>query len=119
MDEVAESGEEIVITKRGKPVARLAPCNTKPRTLFGSGGEIAIHSDIIEPVDVEWEAESDSDRAAWLAEAARAKLRAEALGAFLDAWEWENGPLTVEELRRAEAELGLVGEAPPGERARA
>ena len=62
MDEIAESGEEIVITKRGKPVAKLAPCEGKPRTLFGAGGEIAIHGDIIEPIDVEWEAESDPDR---------------------------------------------------------
>ena len=50
----------------------------------------------------------DKGLSARLAEAARAKLRAEALEAFLDAWEREHGPLTVEELRRAEAELGLV-----------
>ncbi|MYE45705.1 MAG: type II toxin-antitoxin system prevent-host-death family antitoxin [Chloroflexi bacterium] len=62
MDEVAESGEEIVITKRGKPVARLAPWERRPRTLFGAGGEITIHGDIIEPIEVGWEAESDSDR---------------------------------------------------------
>ena len=62
---------------------------------------------------------ADKGLSAWLAEAARAKLRAEALGAFLDTWEREQGPLTVEELRRAKAELGLVGEAPPAERARA
>ena len=62
MDEIAESGEEIVITKRGKPVARLAPCERKPRTLFGAGGGITIHGDIIEPIDMEWEAESDPDR---------------------------------------------------------
>ena len=62
MDQVAESGEEIVITKRGKPVAKLAPCESRPRTLFGAGGEIAIHGDIIGPIDVEWEAESDPDR---------------------------------------------------------
>ena len=54
----------------------------------------------------------DMGLSAWLGEAARAKLRAEALGTFLDAWEQEHGPLTVEELRRAEAELGLVAEAP-------
>ena len=53
----------------------------------------------------------DKGLSAWLAEAARAKLRAEALEAFLDAWGREHGPLTVEELRRAEAELGLVAEA--------
>ena len=62
MDEIYESGEEIVITKRGKPVAKLAPCESRPRTLFGAGGEIAIHGDIIEPIDVGWEAESDPDR---------------------------------------------------------
>ena len=62
MDEVAESGEEIIITKHGKPVAKLAPCESKPRTLFGAGGEIAMHDDLIEPVDVEWEAETDPDR---------------------------------------------------------
>ena len=31
MDEVAESGEEIVITKFGKPVARLGPLRQKPK----------------------------------------------------------------------------------------
>ena len=60
MDEIAESGEEIVITKRGKPVARLAPC--EPRSLFGAGGPIVMHDDLIEPIDMEWEAESDPDR---------------------------------------------------------
>ena len=30
LDEVAESGEEIVITKNGKPVARLLPYREKP-----------------------------------------------------------------------------------------
>jgi hypothetical protein len=44
---------------------------------------------------------------AWLAAAAAAKLRADALRAFLDTWEREQGPLTPEELGRAEKELGL------------
>ena len=52
----------------------------------------------------------DKGLSTWLAEAARAKLRAEALGTFLDAWEREHDSLTVEELRRAEAEMGLVAE---------
>ena len=43
----------------------------------------------------------------WLAGAAAARLRADALREFLDEWEAENGPLTTDELRRAEAELGL------------
>ena len=43
----------------------------------------------------------------WLADAALAKLRAEALAEFLDNWEAKHGPLTVGELSAAEAELGL------------
>lgn len=43
----------------------------------------------------------------WLAAAAEARLRAEALGGFLDAWEKSHGTLTVAELSRAERELGI------------
>lgn len=43
----------------------------------------------------------------WLAGAAAARLRAEALAEFLDKWERKYGPLTVDEISRAEAELGL------------
>ncbi|MYH55195.1 MAG: type II toxin-antitoxin system Phd/YefM family antitoxin [Acidimicrobiia bacterium] len=40
MDEVSESGQEIVMTKHGRPVARLVPYQAqplmkKPETLFG------------------------------------------------------------------------------------
>ena len=48
----------------------------------------------------------------WLAEAAAARLRAEALAEFLDSWEAEHGELTAAELARATAELGLP--VPPG-----
>jgi hypothetical protein len=41
----------------------------------------------------------------WLAEAAAAKLRAEALADFLDSWEAEHGPLSAEELAAAAARL--------------
>jgi hypothetical protein len=43
----------------------------------------------------------------WLAEAAAAKLRAEALAAMLDSWESASGVITAAELSRAERELGL------------
>ncbi len=46
----------------------------------------------------------------WLAQAAAAKLRAEALSEFLDDWERVHGPLTPTELARAEYELGLYAE---------
>ena len=48
----------------------------------------------------------------WLAEAAAARLRAEALADFLDGWEAEHGALSAEEIARATAELGLAVVAP-------
>ena len=63
IDEVAETGREIVITKRGKPVARLVPYRRRPRSLFGMDrGRMKILGDIIAPIDVEWDAESNPDR---------------------------------------------------------
>ncbi len=63
MDEVAETGEAIVITKNGKPVSRLTPYRERPKTLFGAGrGRMKITGDIISPIDVEWEAETNPDR---------------------------------------------------------
>ena len=63
MDQVAETGEEIVITKKGRPVARLVPYRMKPSTFFGRDrGRIRILGDIVEPVDVEWEVETNPSR---------------------------------------------------------
>ncbi len=33
IDEVAEGGQEVVVTRRGEPVARLAPIEIEPRRL--------------------------------------------------------------------------------------
>ena len=63
MDEVNENGGEIVITKNGKPVAKLTAFRERPNTLFGTGlSRMKILGDIISPIDVEWEAQSDPDR---------------------------------------------------------
>jgi len=63
MDEVANSGEEIVITKNGRPTARLVPCRKQFRDWFGADrGRIEILGDIVSPIEVEWEAEVDPDR---------------------------------------------------------
>lgn len=57
IDEVAESGEEIVITKNGQPVSRLLPYREAPRNPFGRDRDIVqIHGDLDEPIDVEWDA---------------------------------------------------------------
>ena len=63
MDEVAENGVEIVITKNGKPVVKLTACHERPKSLFGiDQGRMRIVGDIISPIDVEWEAQSNPDR---------------------------------------------------------
>ncbi len=57
MDEVAATGEPVVITKRGLPVAQLTPVRRRPDTLFGAlEGSLTILGDIIAPIDVEWDA---------------------------------------------------------------
>ena len=63
MDEVAETGVEIVITKNGKPVAKLTALHERPKSLFGiDRGRLKIIGDIVSPMDVEWEAQADPDR---------------------------------------------------------
>jgi prevent-host-death family protein len=57
MDQVNESGDEIIITKNGVPVSKLSPIINKPKTLFGmSKQNIEIIGDILKPIDVEWNA---------------------------------------------------------------
>ena len=57
IDEVASSGNTLVITKNGKPLVELVPHRSKKPDLFGVWkGKIKIKGDIISPIDVEWEA---------------------------------------------------------------
>ncbi len=52
MDEVARQRTPIVITKRGKPVARLVPMEGEPIDLFGyMAGTAKICGDIINPIE--------------------------------------------------------------------
>ena len=63
MDEVAAGGSEIVITKRGRPVARLTAVRKRPSAPFGRDrGKFRIVGDIISPLEVEWEAITNPDR---------------------------------------------------------
>lgn len=57
MEEIKQTGEEIVITKNGEPVSKLVPVRHKPKTLFGAHkGKIAVKGDIVAPLDAGWEA---------------------------------------------------------------
>ena len=56
MDEVATTGEPVVVTKHGVPVAQLVAAVQKPEALFGSlEGSITILGDIVAPIDAAWE----------------------------------------------------------------
>jgi len=58
MDEVNRTGEEIVITKNGKPVSILKPYRMVPATIFGlHKGKIQSKDDLIAPLDLVWDAE--------------------------------------------------------------
>jgi antitoxin (DNA-binding transcriptional repressor) of toxin-antitoxin stability system len=57
MDEVNRTGEEIEITKNGKPVSILKAYRTVPETLFGlHKGRIHSKDDLIAPLDIKWDA---------------------------------------------------------------
>jgi len=59
MDQVARTGETIVVTKNGKPVAELRPHRSpRARSLIGlHKGHIKIRGDIISPISTDlWEA---------------------------------------------------------------
>jgi prevent-host-death family protein len=57
MDSVSETGVPVVITKRGRPVATLAPMRPSRNTLRGiMKGRMRILGDIVSPIDVVWDA---------------------------------------------------------------
>jgi prevent-host-death family protein len=51
MDRVQKTGESVLITKRGKPVARLSPAPSAPEDVFGyMAGKVKIIGDIVSPI---------------------------------------------------------------------
>lgn len=54
LDEVADSGETIVVTKRGKPVARLLPLEP-PESLEGSVTFLVDDEEFIAPLYPDWD----------------------------------------------------------------
>ena len=57
MDEVAATGEPVVITKKGVPTAELIPARRRRKTLFGCmKGTFKFVGDVISPIDTEWDA---------------------------------------------------------------
>lgn len=56
LDEVSEYGEEVVVTKRGKPVARLLPIE-EPSSLLGGVKQLVDDETLSEPLGIAWHAE--------------------------------------------------------------
>ena len=54
LDQVAETGETLVVTKHGKPVARILPFQ-EPRPLRGS---ILREEDLVSPLADRWDADA-------------------------------------------------------------
>lgn len=60
MDRIRQHGGEIVITKRGEPVAKLVQVGPKSHDIFGYlKGTVTYHGDIVAPTGERWNAEED------------------------------------------------------------
>jgi prevent-host-death family protein len=62
LDEVASTRRPIIVTKRGKPIAKLVPVEEGAIDIFGRmAGTITIFGDIIGPIeDLEWTGDADN-----------------------------------------------------------
>jgi len=56
LDEVAGTGETLIVTKRGRPVVRVEP-STPPVDLSGSVRLLVGPDELVEPLDIAWDAE--------------------------------------------------------------
>ena len=61
MDQVNDFHEEVIITKHGKPVAKLISVNSEPKkSIFGYlKNSVKVEKDIIEHINIEWDAENN------------------------------------------------------------
>jgi prevent-host-death family protein len=53
LDEVAQSGQPVIVTKHGKPVAQVVPIKSKPVNPLK--GSILYQGDIVSPILDDWE----------------------------------------------------------------
>jgi prevent-host-death family protein len=52
LDEVAQTGRPLVVTKRGKPVAEVVPVQEAPSLM----GSVVREADLVSPVGADWDA---------------------------------------------------------------
>jgi prevent-host-death family protein len=59
MDQVQRERREIVVTKHGKPVAKLVPYDEAAADIFGYlQGTVSRYGDLVSPLDEPWEADA-------------------------------------------------------------
>jgi len=56
LDDVAKNGDEVLVERNGRVVARLVPSGSEDITLESMRGRLQILGDIVEPLDEPWEA---------------------------------------------------------------
>lgn len=57
MDQVQKTKKPIIITKRGRPIAKLSAMDAEEGDFFGCMKDsVKITGDIISPIDVDWDA---------------------------------------------------------------
>lgn len=55
LDEVARTGDTIVVTKNGRPIVEIVPHRAKKRGALGVWkGQVEIIGDIVSPIYAEW-----------------------------------------------------------------
>jgi prevent-host-death family protein len=59
IDKVRQERGEVVVTRYGKPVARLVPYEAEPRSVVGFlAGAITGYGDLVSPIDDAWDADA-------------------------------------------------------------
>lgn len=56
LDRVAESGEVVIITRKGRPIAKLVPIVDEPAPSLR--GSVTYHGDIVAPTGESWDADA-------------------------------------------------------------
>ncbi len=56
IDDVNKKRQTVLVTKRGKPVAKIIPIQTERKNIFGCmKGTATIKGDLTKPIDLGWE----------------------------------------------------------------
>jgi prevent-host-death family protein len=56
LEDVRQTGEEIVVTKRGQPLARVLP-PARSRSLRGSVEYLVSDDELVAPIPIHWDAD--------------------------------------------------------------